>query len=1253
MNNPKQIIERIKSDNSNYPNPTMAQNQANSLESLSSDIYTDSKRFIYELLQNADDASAKFGKLDLHIAFVDNYIVISHQGEPFSEVDIESICSVGDGNKKGDDNKTGFKGIGFKSVFSHSDYVMINTGDFCFKFDKNAWTNYWGNTWLTRNTWDTERKKKNKDILIKMPWQIIPLWSELPPNLNFVKKYNVSTIIRHHNIKSLETELLELLSNTQVLLFLRSKEVRVSITGHRNFSIDKIQVNDTVHLRKNEEIQSEWLIKTFDFSVDDSTRQLIENDTRIPKKLRQIKRTEISFAVQLEKGKIKVADSENRLIFTYLPTSVNYDFPFLLNANFITDAGRQQIHEDLSWNIWLFKQIPQKLFEWLGELAISRHQKSILKLIPNQFKSNNKIKTAFDKGFEMALATTKFLPTKAGELVKAKDAILDLTGLSEKMYSKTIIRYCNSKYTRQLTVDSFITYLYPPSVLKQLGVQLFDESTLLDFLTSKLFQEKYKVQKSMDLISFLYELSTTTRTKGFENSLKSIPFLFDENEVLQSPTHIYFPSVKFSESLASDINIIHSAVLNEVQKNSQIKKWLQILGVSEPTSISFIEKSLLRSRDYVTKENAIAVGKYLFKAYKDGKFQSWYFSLLADRKLLTKNNNLITASEAFLSNKYEPKLELEELIDEDIFISEDYIERQDLVSEWKTFFLKMKVNEKFKEEEYDKKTETLLIEKFKLNYLYFSHNSRVNGGYPITSYKINRITFIEKTIQYQFSLVFWEYVINNLSPSFLIFSTRGYWGFSGWGGQRYGEEITNYNKWLIQNTKCIPTTFKECRKPSDVFINSPEIMEYTGSFFPRINLNQAISEEWADYLGLKKSLTLKHYLLILAVYNKKYNKNNPISTEEVNRIKLIYEKLSEEYLDRTEELKEWGTKNKILSKNKKGFYTPNELSIIKVSGFRNSKLAFGDNRNKKIVQLLKIFGVRVIDKIEAKASNDKIKIQSLKNRLLEIAPLIAVIAVMRATEEKEWQKEFSKIKSKIKEITFYQVGKLYLTYGNDNDKLKRSTFATKSNFYFVGNWQSPRVLDGLIEPLSKYLGIKYAERELTVLLLESYVDGVEFLKEKFATETLGLPEKKLTIIEKTPSTVVSNRPYNESDEEIGRQGELFVYQYLKEFYTQKYKASIIETTKGFKIDNKIEVFWVNMKENTNTEYDFKIVKNEKVTYIDSKATRGGYETKEPFRMSINELNLMEKAENYLIARVFNVISNPTLKFIQMDLFHLE
>ena len=51
------IIDNLFLKNINYNDPGHAIDIARALDALSSDLYTDSKRFIYELLQNADDAA--------------------------------------------------------------------------------------------------------------------------------------------------------------------------------------------------------------------------------------------------------------------------------------------------------------------------------------------------------------------------------------------------------------------------------------------------------------------------------------------------------------------------------------------------------------------------------------------------------------------------------------------------------------------------------------------------------------------------------------------------------------------------------------------------------------------------------------------------------------------------------------------------------------------------------------------------------------------------------------------------------------------------------------------------------------------------------------------------------------------------------------------------------------------------------------------------------------------------------------------
>jgi len=87
--------------------------------------YSDTAHFIYELLQNADDADAEFVKFDLK----KDGLWITHNGkEAFSVTDpkskikghINSITSIGNSGKNKNEQKIGKFGIGFKAVFVYT-----------------------------------------------------------------------------------------------------------------------------------------------------------------------------------------------------------------------------------------------------------------------------------------------------------------------------------------------------------------------------------------------------------------------------------------------------------------------------------------------------------------------------------------------------------------------------------------------------------------------------------------------------------------------------------------------------------------------------------------------------------------------------------------------------------------------------------------------------------------------------------------------------------------------------------------------------------------------------------------------------------------------------------------------------------------------------------------------------------------------------------------------------------------------------
>lgn len=95
-------------------------------------LYSENNHFIYELLQNAEDAEASF----LSFIYQEERLLVLHDGCPFNEADVWGICSVMEGNEQKEDaQKIGHFGVGFKSVFKYTDRPEIYSNEEAFAIE--------------------------------------------------------------------------------------------------------------------------------------------------------------------------------------------------------------------------------------------------------------------------------------------------------------------------------------------------------------------------------------------------------------------------------------------------------------------------------------------------------------------------------------------------------------------------------------------------------------------------------------------------------------------------------------------------------------------------------------------------------------------------------------------------------------------------------------------------------------------------------------------------------------------------------------------------------------------------------------------------------------------------------------------------------------------------------------------------------------------------------------------------------------
>ena len=471
----KALIESIFNDTGKSKRD--AENLTNSLTRLTGDLYTETERFIFELLQNADDLPNEHRKVTVKFILLEKHLLILHNGQPFNEENVDAICKISESTKSNNPEQTGYKGIGFKSVFTDSECVYINSGNFSFKFDRH----------------DSRHRK-----LEKTPWQIKPLWvesQEYPQEIQNCADFfqaPVATALRvtENQISEYKQKIKRLFNDPRLILFLRHVSLIYVYGLNKSYSlntnpcikIEKVRQEDTYQVIQNN-IKTQWLIKDYEFSVGQELREAMDNDKKVPDKLKSIQKSKLSFAAEIKDGKI--TPTRNSVLFTYLPTDVKeYKFPFLVNADFLTTANRQSIHVDNVWNQFIFEKIGKLIFQWIADLAKhENYQDFILAILPNKFRyPTTGIEKQFNQGFNQGIETIPFIRAEeVSDLLTAKESIIDETNIISLVYEENILQYL--QWTNYHFVSNSLENIQKLKNLR--SVSIFTDEKLSDFGSSR------------------------------------------------------------------------------------------------------------------------------------------------------------------------------------------------------------------------------------------------------------------------------------------------------------------------------------------------------------------------------------------------------------------------------------------------------------------------------------------------------------------------------------------------------------------------------------------------------------------------------------------------------------------------------------------------------------------------------------------------------------------------------------------------
>lgn len=496
-NNIKEVANPYKESVSlsfkQHTSPNTNTSVANLLEEVGKNLYSSKKRMFFELLQNADDSASENG-VKVKLQMNGQYFVLTHDGYAFNQHDFESITSAAKSTKRANDKKTGYKGIGFKSVFTNSHSVYIKSGGYEFSFDKeNPIYKQFDEFYFLVNDIENDCDKQTdfchkyakyrrefngvKDI----PWQLLPIWSE---NLQieeessiFNNKENVAIALKMDNdtLSDYSEAIKEVFEEPRFMLFLRNTnrvqlmrgsecltiQKNVSDDGNKitlvnsfdpknrteNYTINRfenIAVNDeefkkaSIPIQRKERLNNRGEYENYLVRVNEEGAELGEV-SGIPDRIASTKDTVISFAVQLDAGgHIVPLHNDTLSLYAYLPMNeYRFKYPFYINADFIPKSDREGVQSDNPWNHFVFYTIGKSIVSMVASYA-SKDEPQYLNLLPTKELQSSSQDTAslvdaYNRGYQESLSTINFILNDRDEIVGINDVIYDKSGLAESI----------------------------------------------------------------------------------------------------------------------------------------------------------------------------------------------------------------------------------------------------------------------------------------------------------------------------------------------------------------------------------------------------------------------------------------------------------------------------------------------------------------------------------------------------------------------------------------------------------------------------------------------------------------------------------------------------------------------------------------------------------------------------------------------------------------------------------------------------
>ncbi len=646
------------------------------LDRLRGDLASTGLTFLYELLQNAvDHPNNNFqNELSVHFEVFHNYLLLKHNGALFTENNFKSICGIlfGEQSNEVDVNRIGYKGIGFKSVFRHTDNVYVRSGNFSFSFKK-----------------DIDNPNK--------PWEVMPIFQneiqkidEIPQfdffNSPVAFAFEFSSEIHKSNVIDYLEELAE---NPYLLIFLdKLKSLRITIPVEEYLFEKEVDSDNTIRLKVNNSVHSEWssFSKTFPLEDENIISELLdENNKSIPDHFRQFRAPKVDILVPSQ----QIENAIN--LFAYLPlSSTQYKLEYIVNADFIPNLDRSNII-DLSYNFKLAEFAGLQVLKACESFALNREFQRIKQLFPIYENESNRFKNTLQQSFLARVERSALFPSHYdnNHSYPIADILVDSTGIYE-VIPETLYSIFTNTSGKPLDINSGLEteYLFLHSKLS-LG-STFEKDNLVYCLKNEEFKKWLKQpQNNFLMISHFYS------REDLKDLIKTENVILNSNNDFSSSKSLYKDIPQ--ELIFMKVNVVNFSLLMQLDENDISIKFLEF----EP--IGFYRKNILGREDAVnsiltSEKNLLDFWKFVYNHWDFIEKEKEIIDSLKKILVLIKPKENVIAkfvSACYLPREFNNEGDIETILNsigntDARFISEKYIFSDEYkVDKWRQIFKKL------------------------------------------------------------------------------------------------------------------------------------------------------------------------------------------------------------------------------------------------------------------------------------------------------------------------------------------------------------------------------------------------------------------------------------------------------------------------------------------------------------------------------------------------------------------------------------